>query len=150
MHAQLFNDPMVAGVDPMPAVVATQRQPIPLPLAPIGTQAVELDFDGGRLASDAGVVLLKDSDDPLDLTRALAAGLSAPRAARRIHFTPEDLRKQRVLQMAAGYEDANDANTLRDAPIFTLMREHLPATGAPVASPPTLSRCDNRLARPEL
>ena len=149
MNAQLFNDPMVSGVDPMPAVVATQLQPIPLPLAPVGTKAVEVDFDGGRLSSDAGVVLLKDIDDQLGLTRALAAVLADPRDERRIHFTPEDLLKQRVFQIAAGYEDANDANTLRDDPICKLMLDHLPETGAPLASQPTLSRFENRLSRTE-
>jgi DDE family transposase len=43
--------------------------------------------------------------------------LSDPRDPRRVHFTPRDLLKQRVLQIAAGYEDANDANTLRHDPI---------------------------------
>ena len=150
MNAQLFNDPMVSGVDPMPAAVATPLQPTPLHLAPVGTKSVELDFDGGRLSSDAGVVLLKDIDDQLGLTRALAAVLSDPRDGRRIHFTPEDLLKQRVLPIAAGYEDANDANTLRDDPIFKLMLDRLPETGAPLASPPTLSRFENRLSRSEL
>ena len=150
MNAQLFNDPMVSGVDPMPGAVATQLQPTPLHLAPVGTKSVELDFDGGRLSSDAGVVLLKDIDDQLGLTRALAAVLSDPRDGRRIHFTPEDLLKQRVLQIAAGYEDANDANTLRDDPICTLMLDRLPETGAPLASQPTISRFENRISRSEL
>ena len=60
MNAQLFNDPRVAGVDLMPADMAPPRQPTPLPLAPVGAKAVALDFDGGRLSSDAGIVLLKD------------------------------------------------------------------------------------------
>jgi hypothetical protein len=47
-------------------------EPTPLPLAPVGGKAVELDFDGGRLSSDAGVVLLKDIDDQLGLTHDLA------------------------------------------------------------------------------
>src|SRR5256885_14685133 len=98
-----------------------------------GPKAVDLDFDGGRLSSDAGVVLLKDIDDQLGLTRALAAVLSDPRDARRIHFTPEDLLKQRVFYIAAGYEDANDANTLRDDPIFKLMLDRLPGSGASLA-----------------
>jgi hypothetical protein len=59
MNAQRFNDPMILGVDPMPAAVATQLHPGPLHLAPVGTKAVVLDFDGGRLSSDAGVVLLR-------------------------------------------------------------------------------------------
>jgi hypothetical protein len=150
MNAQLFNDPMIAGVDPMPAAVATQRHPAPLHLAPVGAKAVALDFDGGRLSSDAGVVLLKDIDDQLGLTRALAAVLSDRRDARRIHFTPEDLLKQRVFHIAAGYEDANDANTRRDDPIFKLMLDRLPETDAPLASQPTLSRFENRISRTEL
>src|SRR5262245_33288406 len=104
MNAQLFNEPMVSGVDRTPADMATQLQPAPLHLAPVGTKAVELDFDGGRLSSDAGIILLKDINDQLGLTRALAAVLSDRRDARRIHFTLEDLLKQRVFQIAAGYE----------------------------------------------
>jgi hypothetical protein len=52
--------------------------------------------------------------------------------------------------MAAGYADANDAHTLRDAPICTLRRARLPETGSSLASPPTRSRFDNRVARPAL
>ena len=93
MNAQLYSEPLVPGVDPMPTDVATHLQAAPLPLAPVGTKSVVLDFDGGRLSSDAGIVLLKDIDEQLGLTRALAAVLSDPRDAHRIHFTPEDLLK---------------------------------------------------------
>jgi Transposase DDE domain group 1 len=150
MNAQRFKDPMIAGIDPLPAAVATQRHPAPLHLAPVGTKAVALDFDGGRLSADAGVVLLKDIDDQLGLTHALAAVLSDQRDARRIHFTLEDLLKQRVWQIAAGYEDANDSNTLRDDPIFKLLLDRLPETGPPLASQPTLSRFENGVSRTEL
>ena len=84
MNAQLFHEPLVSDVDRMPADMATPRQPAPLHLAPVGTKAVELDFDGGRLSSDAGIVLLKDIDEQLGLTRHLAAVLSDPRDPRRI------------------------------------------------------------------
>jgi len=141
---------MVSGFDPMQATMATQLQPTALPLVPIGGQAVDLDFDGGRLSSDAGVVLLKDIDAQLGFTRNLAAVLSDPRDPRRINFTLEDLIKQRVFQIAAGYEDANDANTLRDDPIFKLMLDRLPESGAPLASQPTMARFENRVSRTEL
>ena len=61
-----------------------------------------------------------------------------------------DLLKQRVLQIAAGYEDANDANTLRHDPIFKLLLDRLPDTGPPLASQPTISRFENRVSRTEL
>jgi hypothetical protein len=150
MNAQTLTTHMVSGFDPMQAALVTQLQPAPLPLVPVGGKAVDLDCDGGRLSSDAGVVLLKDIDAQLGLTRNLAAILSDPRDPRRIHFTAQDLLKQRVFQIAAGYEDANDANTLRDDPIFKLLLDRLPETGAPLASQPTMSRFENRVSRPEL
>ena len=147
MNAQSHMD---SGFDPMPADMVTQRQQAPLNLAPVEAKTVTLDFDGGRLSSDAGVVLLKDIDAQLGLTRNLAAVLSDPRDPRRINFTLEELLKQRVFQIAAGYEDANDANTLRDDPIFKLLLDRLPETGSSLASQPTLSRFENRVSRPEL
>ena len=124
--------------------------PTPLHLAPVGAKAVDLDCDGGRLSSDAGLVLLKDPDEQLGLTRDLAAVLRDPRDPRRVDFTLHDLLKQRVLQIAAGYEDANDANTLRHDPIFKLLLDRLPESGAPLASQPTISRFENRVSRTEL
>src|SRR5262244_1241553 len=145
MNAPAFNTHLVSGFDPIRVDMAPQ-----LHLVPVEAKAVDLDFDGGRWSSDAGVVLLKDIDDQLGLTRHLAAMLSDPRDARRVNFTLHDLLKQRVFQMAAGYEDANDSNTLRDDPIFKLMLDRLPETGAPLASQPTMSRCENRVSRTEL
>ena len=140
----------IPDFDSMQADLATQRHPTPLLLAPMGGKTVELDFDGGYLSSDAGLVLLKDIDDQLGLTHALAAVLADARDARRIHFTSEDILKQRVFQIAAGYEDANDANTLRHDPIFKLLLDRLPETGAPLASQPTLSRFENSVSRTEM
>ena len=140
----------IPGVDRMQAALTPYLPLAPLPLAPVGAKAVALDFDGGRLSSDAGLVLLKDPDEPLGLTHNLAAVLSDPRDPRRVHFTPHDLLKQRVLHIAAGYEDANDANTLRHDPIFKLLLDRLPETGAPLASQPTISRFENRVSRTEL
>jgi hypothetical protein len=135
----------ILGIDSMQTEMAA-----PLHLAPVGDKAVDLDFDGGLLSSDAGLMLLKDPDEQLGLTRALAAVLKDSRDARRAHFTLHDLLKQRVLQIAAGYEDANDANTLRHDPIFKLLLDRLPDTGPPLASQPTISRFENRVSRTEL
>ena len=140
----------IPDVDSMPAEMTTPLQLSPLRLVPVGAKAVDLDFDGGRLSSDAGLVLLNDPDDQLGLTRDLAAVLRDPRDPRRVHFTLHDLLKQRVLQIAAGYEDANDANTLRHDPIFKLLLDRLPESGPPLASQPTLSRFENHVSRTEL
>src|SRR5499427_3487793 len=150
MNASSLKAYTISDVDSMPADTTILMEPTPLPLAPVGGKAVELDFTGGRLSSDAGVVLLKDIDAQLGLTHDLAMALKDPRDPRRVVFTVEDLLKQRVYQIVAGYEDANDANTLRDDPIFKLMLDRLPETGASLASQPTLSRFENRVSRTEL
>lgn len=140
----------IADVDSIPDERATPPHQTPLRLAPLGEKAVTLDFDGGRLSSDAGLILLKDPDEQLGVTRALAAVLSDPRDTRRVHFSSHDLLKQRVYQIAAGYEDANDATTLRHDPIFKVLLDRLPESGAPLASQPTLSRFENRVSRTAL
>ena len=135
----------IPGVDSM-----TDDIESPLHLPPLEDKAILVAFDGGRLSSDGGLILLSDPDDQIGLTRDLAAVLRDPRDPRRVDFTTHDLLKQRVFQIAAGYEDANDANTLRHDPIFKLLLGRLPESGAPLASQPTLSRFENRVSRPDL
>src|SRR5262245_53103069 len=94
MNAQSHID---SGFDPRPADMGTQRPQAPLNLAPVGAKTVALDFDGGRLSAEAGVVLLKDIDAQLGLTRNLAAVLADPRAPRRIKFTLDSVIKFFVL-----------------------------------------------------
>src|SRR4029450_9077030 len=97
-HPQAYTIP---GVDSIPADLTT-----PLHLAAVGDKAVELYFDGGRLSSDAGLVLLKAPDEQLGFTRALAAVLNDPRDPRRVDFTQHDLLQQLVAQTAARDCDA--------------------------------------------
>jgi hypothetical protein len=122
----------------------------PLHLPPLEDKAILVAYDGGRLSSEGGLILLSDPDDQIGLTRDLAAILRDPRDPRRVDFTTHDLLKQRVFQIAAGYEAANDANTLRHYPIFKLLLGRLPESGTPLASPPTISRFENRVSRTEL
>jgi len=96
-------DPQAYTIPCVDAAIQTEMA-TPLHLAPVGHKAVDLAFDGGLLSSDAGLMLLKDPDEQLGLTRALAAVLKDPRDPRRVHFTLHDLLKQRVLQISAGYE----------------------------------------------
>src|SRR5262245_46368889 len=134
----------ILGIDSMQTEMAA-----PLHLAPVGDKAVDLDFDGGLLSSADGLMLRKDPDEQLGLPRALAAVLKDSRDPRWVHFTLHDLLKQRMLQIVAGYEDANDANTLRHDPIFKLLLDCLPNTGPPLASQPTLSQFENHVSRTE-
>ena len=71
MNARNHKAYTIPGVDSMQATLATQRQPTPLLLAPVGDKTVELDFDGGRLSSDAGLILLKDNELPRSKLRGI-------------------------------------------------------------------------------
>ena len=150
MNAQFGKADLSSRNAQMQGGLIIPAQPASLPLADVGGKAVELDCDGGLLSSDAGLVLLKDVDAQLGLSRALADVLKDPRAPRRITFSYQDLIQQRVFQIAAGYEDANDSNTLRHDPIFKLLRNRLPQSGPSLASQPTLSRFENGVSRTEL
>jgi translation initiation factor IF-2 len=147
MTAPLLNAPMVSGVAALPADRAPQRPQPPRPRAPGGAQAVALDCDGGRGASEAGLGLRQDLAAPLGFTPPLAAVLAAPRAPRRGKVPQHDRRPPRVWPRAAGAEAAHDSPPLRDAPIGPRLRARLPATGAPWASHAPLSRCEHRVAR---
>lgn len=104
------------------------------------------DFDGGRLTSDGGLPWLAEADAALGLCAALAAGIPDWRRRRAQH--PVDLLvRQRVYQIACGYEDQDDADTLRHDPLLKLVCGRLPETGAALASQPTLSRLENAADR---
>ncbi len=119
-------------------------------LSAVEAKPVWLDFDGGQLSSDAGLLLLKEVDQQIGLIQALAAVLPDPRDARYVQHTTEALLRQRIFQIAAGYEDANDSDSLRHDPIVKMVVGHLPQTGAPLASQPTISRFENRPSRGDL
>src|SRR5919202_6462132 len=103
--------------------------------------ALEAAFDGGRLTSDGGLPWLAEADHALGLCRALAACIPDWRRAH-VQHALEELVRQRVFQIACGYEDQNDATTLRHDPLLKLVCGQLPAE-ADLASQPTLSRLEN-------
>ena len=137
LHADRPHAYTRPGVDARPADRTT-----PLPLAAVGDTAVARDGEGGRGASEAGLVVRKAPAEPLGCPRALAAVRNAPRAPRRGALPPHDLLPQRGFPMAAGAEEANAAHTRRHA--------RRPAPAAPVASPPPRARCAPRVSRPAL
>ena len=102
--------------------------------------------DGGRLTSDGGLPWLAQADTALGLCALIASGVPEWRK-RTGHHSLETLVRQRIFQIACGYEDQDDADTLRHDPLLKLVCGRLPDTGAPLASQPTLSRLDNAMDR---
>ena len=71
------------------------------------------NFDGGRLTSDAGVVLLREVDRQIGLLDAVNECLPDPRDGRYITHEQREMLAQRIFSLALGYEDLNDQQTLR-------------------------------------
>jgi hypothetical protein len=102
---------------------------------------IDLKADAPNCSSDGGVLALRRIDEQLGLTAALARVIDDRRiAARCRHSTREQLR-QRVYQIALGYEDCNDADSLRDDPLWQVVARD--GDPGPLASQPTLSRFEN-------
>ena len=99
---------------------------------------LEIDFSGGELSSDGGVLLLRQADESLGLIASLSRCIKDPRERCKISHEQESLLRQRVLQIAAGYEDVVDSNELRDDPVFQIACNRLPFD-TPLASQPTLT-----------
>jgi hypothetical protein len=104
-----------------------------------------VDFLGGRLTSDGGLVWVAEADAELGLTAALAAVIPDWRKRRGQHDLAT-LVAQRVYQIACGYEDQDDADTVRTDPLLKQVCGRLPEQGADLASQPTLSRLENAIS----
>ena len=108
-----------------------------LPVSP----TVTAQFDGPQLTSDGGLPWLAEADNALGLCASLAAAIPEWRHRRSRHSL-ETLVRQRVFQIACGYEDQDDADTLRRDPLLKLVCGRVP-DGPDLASQPTLSRFEN-------
>jgi hypothetical protein len=103
-------------------------------------------FDAGRLTSDGGLPWLQRVDRALGVCAALAAEVPEWRRGP-VRHSLEQLVRQRVFQIACGYADQDDADTLRHDPLLKLVCGRLPESGAPLASQPTFSRLENTVDR---
>jgi hypothetical protein len=108
---------------------------------------VVADFNGGRLTSDAGLLLLREVDRQVGLTEAISACLHDPRNPLYVVHEQQQMLAQRIFGIAAGYEDLNDHQTLRDDPALQTAAGKLPDPDAPLASPSTLCRLEQRVDR---
>lgn len=105
--------------------------------------ALEAAFDGGSLTADGGLPWLAQVDAELGVCQTLAECVPEWRRATAVTHSLQNLVRQRVLQIACGYEDQNDADFLRTDPLFKLACGRLPHSDPDLASQPTLSRLDN-------
>lgn len=100
--------------------------------------ALQAAFDGGRLTSDGGLTWLAEVDKELGVCQAMAQHIPQWPSRRGPH-TMLSLLKERVFQIACGYEDQNDSNFLRSDRLLKLVCGALPKSGEDLASQPTPS-----------
>ena len=116
---------------------------LPFSFPAIRRKKVTAAFDGGRISSDGGVMLLAEADRRLGLASKLAAVIADDRDPSRITHTLADILRARILAIACGWEDGNDLDHLRFDPAFKLACGRLPDSGDDLCSQSTTSRWEN-------
>jgi hypothetical protein len=100
--------------------------PTQLCFPPIAGQTIRADVAGGAWSSDFGALLLRGIDRQMGLTERRATAIHDTRPQSYIDHPLRDLLAQRISPIAAGYTDANDANSLRRDPMCKLGGERPP------------------------
>lgn len=118
----------------------------PLNIASVSNKKVEIDFNGGEISSDTGILLLKEIENKFGFIKSMSKCIPDNRHRSYVEHPIYDLLSQRIFQICAGYEDANDSNTLRKDPILKTTCNRLPIEGKDLASQPTISRLENSIS----
>jgi len=119
-------------------------------LFPVSNHKIEVSFKGDQISSDGGLLLLREVENQLGLISNICNCIKDVRDQRYINHTINEMLTQRVLQVAAGYEDCNDCNDLRSDSILKTCVGRLPHSGDDLASQPTMSRLENSVTKKEL
>jgi hypothetical protein len=132
-------------------MVVPRNESIPqLPLFFHPQKPVIVGFDAPEISSDGGFLLLRELDDALGLTAGFAAYLPDDRDPVRVVHDRHEQARQRIFQIAQGYEDCNDADRLRHDPLLKAVSDRLPQDPTGLSSQPTLSRFENAVNRRSL
>jgi hypothetical protein len=123
---------------------------LPFAFPAVARKKVTAAFDGGRITSDGGVMLLAAADRRLGICTKLAAKIADRRNPDRVVHLLPDILRARILAIACGFEDADDLDRLRRDPAFKLACDRLPDSGRDLCSQPTVSRWENAPSLREL
>jgi hypothetical protein len=111
-------------------------------LEPLKGKAVSVSFTGSDISSDGGLLLLRECEQQIGIVDCISSCLNDDRHPSYIRHSFKELLTQRVFQIAAGYEDGDDCDSLRSDDILKICSGKLPG-GADLASQPTMSRFEN-------
>jgi hypothetical protein len=112
-------------------------------LSPLNGKPILLGFDSADMNSDAGLTLLREIERKAGLAQRLADCLHDPHDPAKVQHSLCDIIRFRIMMIGTGYEDGNDATTLRHDPSFRIALERGPETGPALCSQPTVSRMEN-------
>jgi hypothetical protein len=116
---------------------------LPFDFPAVERKKVTAAFDGGRITSDGGVMLLAAAERRIGIAERLAPLIADPRDPNLVTHSVVDILRARMLAIACGYEDADDLDHLRTDPGFKLACGRLPDSGTDLCSQPTVSRWEN-------
>jgi len=116
---------------------------LPFSFSAVEHKKITAAFDGGRITSDGGVMLLAQADRRLGIADRLAREIPDKRDADRVVHLLPDILRARIFAIACGYEDGDDLDQLRTDPALKLPCGRLPDTGRDLCSQPTVSRWEN-------
>ena len=116
---------------------------LPFSFPAVHAKKIAAAFDGGRLTSNGGVMLLAMAERRLGLADKFARVFPDRRDPTRVVHSLVDMFRARMFAICCGYEDADDLDHLRSDPAFKLACGRLPDTGRDLCSQPTLSRLEN-------
>lgn len=122
---------------------------LPFDFPAVGRKKVTAAFDGGRLSSDGGLLLLRAAERRLGLADLLAGCIRDRRNPAQVEHRLAETLCFRMLAIACGYEDADDCDALRHDALFKLATGRPPESGAALCSQPTMSRLENMPSRIE-
>src|SRR6516164_9846306 len=121
--------------------------PQQLTFCEMGRQQVTVDFQGGQVVTDTGLLPIRLLDKELGVLATLAQRLPDPRAQKLVTHTREALLTQEVYQILAGYADGNDAQVVRQDPLFQTLVDVNPASERLLASGSTVNRFHHAYTR---
>ena len=121
-----------------------------LSFSSVGRREIVADFLGGRLTSDAGILLLREVDQRIGLIDAINDAIPDPRDPLMTVHKQRTMLTQRIFSIALGYEDLNDQQTMRTDAALQVASGVAPEEDEPMASPSTLCRLENRVLRQTL
>jgi hypothetical protein len=119
-------------------------------LSPIDKKPIEISFTAQHTSSDGGLLLLKEVESKIGIINSISNCINDDRHSSYISHSISSMISQRVFQIAAGYEDANDCDELKEDAVIKICAGKLPETSDSLASQPTMCRLENKPSAREL